>query len=128
MKAHEYDCINNDCDAVAIEDSFNGFLNCYSRMTERCADFICSMALKISCEGCSRICKALGIKISGDTVTCILLKRYQSMQEIRAEDKIGMDDFAYKKRHAYGTIIVDEKTHASIALLEGRDGNSLRAW
>lgn len=28
----------------------------------------------------------------------------------------------------YGTIIVDEKTHDTIALLDGRDGETLRNW
>lgn len=128
IKAHEYDCINKECDAATIAESFHGFLNYYSRMTERCADFICSLALETSCEGCSRICKALGIKVSGDTVIRLLLKRYQAMEKDYVGDNIGIDDFAYKKRHTYGTIIVDEETHKPITLLEGRDGSSLRNW
>jgi transposase len=43
-------------------------------------------------------------------------------------ETIGVDDFAFKKRHNYGTIIVDEKTHSPIAILDGRDGESLRKW
>lgn len=35
---------------------------------------------------------------------------------------IDVDDFAFKKRHTYGTIIVDEETHKPVAILEGRDG------
>jgi len=30
----------------------------------------------------------------------------------------------FKKRHNYETIIVDEKTHKPIAILEGRDGKT----
>lgn len=41
---------------------------------------------------------------------------------------VGIDDFAFKKRRNYGTIIVDEKTHKPIALLEGRDGKTLSNW
>lgn len=70
----------------------------------------------------------LGIKISGDTVIRLLLKRYQAMEHDFIGDKIGIDDFAYKKRHTYGTIIVDEETHNPITLLDGRDGDSLREW
>lgn len=43
-------------------------------------------------------------------------------------DVIGVDDFAYKKRHTYGTIIVNEKTHEPITLLNGRNGDTLREW
>lgn len=128
IKAHEYNCINEDCDNSAIAESFDGFLNTYSRLTERCVDFICTLALETSCEGCSRICRVLGIDISGDTVIRLLIKRYEAFEEPDIGDVIGIDDFAYKKRNTYGTIIVDEKSHDPIALLDGRDGEALRAW
>ena len=38
---------------------------------------------------------------------------------------IGIDDFAFKKRHNYGTIVVDERTPNTIAILNGRDGKTL---
>ena len=41
---------------------------------------------------------------------------------------IGIDDFAFKKRHTYGTIIVDEETHEPVAVLDGRDGVTLKNW
>lgn len=94
-------------------------------MTERCADFICTLALETSCEGCARVCRTLGIKTSGDIVIRLLLKRYESLPQPEVSDVIGVDDFAYKKRHTYGTIIVNEKTHEPITLLNGRNGDTL---
>lgn len=126
--AHEYECVNADCEVTSVAETFNGFLNTYSRMTERCADFISTLALETSCEGCARICRTLGIKTSGDTVIRLLLKRYESLPRPEMGDVIGVDDFAYKKRHTYGTIIVNEKTHEPITLLDGRNGDTLREW
>lgn len=40
----------------------------------------------------------------------------------------GFLSFAFKKRHTYGTIIVDEATHDPVAVLDGRDGESLKEW
>ena len=54
------------------------FLDHYSRKTERLADFICTTALETSCEGCSKICKAMNITISPDSVIRLLLRRYES--------------------------------------------------
>ena len=51
--SHEYECVNDDCEVTSVAETFDGFLNTYSRMTERCADFICTLALKTSCEGCA---------------------------------------------------------------------------
>ena len=128
IRAHEYKCVNDLCDVVSFSETFDGFLNNYSRMTERCSDFICTLALETSCEGCARICRKLGIRISGDTVIRLLLKRYEAMPDPEVGDVIGVDDFAYKKRNSYGTIIVDEKTHKPITLLDGRTGETLREW
>lgn len=60
---HEYECVNDDCDVTSVAETFDGFLNAYSRMTERGADFICTLALETSCEGCSyrEIAKRMGI-------------------------------------------------------------------
>ena len=128
IASHEYECINDGCEVTSFAETFSGFLNTYSRMTERCADFICTLALETSCEGCARICHTLGIKVSGDTVIRLLLKRYDSFPTPEAGDVIGVDDFAYKKRHTYGTIIVDGKTHEPVILLDGRNGDTLREW
>lgn len=128
IRAHEYECMNDNCEATSVAETFDGFLNSYSRMTERCADFICTLALEASCEGCARICRTLGIKTSGDTVIRLLLKRYESLPKPEVGDVIGVDDFAYKKRHTYGTIIVNEKTHEPVTLLDGRNGDTLRKW
>ena len=111
-----------------IVESFDGFISYYSRMTERLSDFLCTLALETSCEGAARIAKNMNIKVSGDTIIKILLKKYDEMEINSCSSTIGIDDFAFKKRHNYGTIIVDEKTHKPVAILEGRDGKTLSEW
>ena len=91
-------------------------------------DFACVLAIETSCESSARIMKSMNIKISGDTVIRLLLKRYSAQPAKTCGSVIGIDDFAFKKRHTYGTIIVDEETHNPITLLDGRDGDALRKW
>lgn len=128
INAYEYKCENSDCSNKTIVESFDGFISYYSRMTERLSDFLCTLALETSCEGAARIAKNMNIKVSGDTIIKILLKKYDEMEINPCSSTIGIDDFAFKKRHNYGTIIVDEKTHKPVAILEGRDGKTLSDW
>jgi len=128
VNAYEYQCDNNKCSVTTFAETINGFLSYYSRMTKRCADFICTLAMETSCEGCSRICRAMNLKISGDSVIRLLTKRFELQDEIKCGSIIGVDDFAFKKRHTYGTIIVDETTHTPVAILDGRDGKTLKEW
>ena len=112
IRAREYYCDNEDCEVSTIAETFNGFIHYYSRMTERLEDFLCSLALETSFEGSIRL----------------LLKRYENQHSFQCGPIIGVDDFATKKRHNYGTIIVDEATHKPVTILGGRDGKSLKEW
>lgn len=124
----DYECDNPECEPDAVTETFDGFLAYNSRMTERLEDFICILAVETSCEACARILKSMNVKISGDTVIRLLTKRYMSQPAPVCGSTVGIDDFAFKKRHTYGTIIVDEETHDTVAILDGRDGESLKEW
>ena len=125
VNIYEYRCLQ--CNR-SVSESFDGFLVKGSRMTERCTDLIIRLALETSCEGASRILKCMGIQSSGDSIIRLLLRRLDCMEMPEAGDVVGIDDFAFRKRHTYGTIIVDGTTHRPIALLDGRDGVSLKEW
>ena len=125
VNIYEYQC--TECNRPVAE-SFGDFIKPVSRMTERCSEFVIRLALGTSCEGASRILAAMGITYSGDSICRLLLKRLESMPATEIGNVIGVDDFAYKKRQNYGTIIVDGKTHRPVALLDGRDGKALKEW
>lgn len=125
---YEFNCVNPECSIISFTETFEKFLNNYSHMTERLADLMTTLALETSCESCARILKSMNIKTSGDTVIRTLIKRYEEQPEPECGSTIGVDDFAFKKRHTYGTIIVDEETHKPVAVLDGRDGAALKEW
>lgn len=125
---YEFNCVNPECSIISFTETFEKFLNNYSHMTERLADLMTTLALETSCESCARILKSMNIKTSGDTVIRTLIKRYEKQPEPECGSTLGVDDFAFKKRHTYGTIIVDEETHKPVAVLDGRDGAALKEW
>lgn len=128
MQIYDYECCSDTCDTFAVTETFDGFLAYNSRMTDRLEDFVCLLAIETSCEASARILQSMKVKISGDTVIRLLLKRYSKQTAETCGSTIGVDDFAFKKRHSYGTIIVDEATHKPVAVLDGRDGTTLKEW
>ena len=128
MQIYDYECDSETCHSFAPTETFDGFLNYNSRMTTRLEDLACVLALETSCEASARIMRSMNIKISGDTVIRLLLKRYSAQPAETCGSVIGVADFAFKKRNKYGTIIVDEETHRPVAVLDGRDGTTLKEW
>jgi transposase len=128
MQIYDYECNSETCRNYSPTETFDGFLTHCSRMTERLEDFACVLAVETSCESSARIMKSMNIKISGDTIIRLLLKRYSNQPAEKCSSTIGIDDFAFKKRYTYGTIIVDGATHNPVAVLDGRDGKTLKDW
>lgn len=128
ITAHEYTCNNKDCPKVTFVEDFDGFLSYYGRMTERCADFICMLAMQVSCEGCARICHAMNLQTSGDSVIRLLSRRYQLQSVFEYGGYIDIDDFSFGKRNHSGTVIVDQAAHRPVAVFDGRDGMTINEW
>jgi len=122
-----YFCTNGNCSETVFMEQYHQFMGRYARYTNRCKDFIAKLALATDAETASKILKSLHIQASGDT-----LLRYAKSQgedlDLPPVKGIGVDDWAYRKRHTYGTIIVDLETHQPLELLEGRDGKTFKIW
>jgi len=127
LTAYRYYCHNSKCKQKVFCETVDDFIGFYKRMTGRLEDFTIALALNTSCEGASRVSELMGIKISGDTLIRMIIKKANEMEPIKT-DIIGVDDWAYKKGSKYGTIIVDGRTHKPIDLLDGRDGRTLKEW
>jgi len=110
VNEYEYQCDNPERDIATFVETVNGFLNCYNGMIDRCADCICTLAMETSYEDGLHICKAMNLKISGDSAICLLTKHFYLQEGVKCGSIIDVDGFALK-RYIYGTLTVYETTH-----------------
>ena len=94
-------------------------------MPERLETALRTVALLTSAKAATRIGRALGYGASASTLLRCA-HRYQPPAVLAGE--IGVDDFAFKRCHSYGTIIVDLATNHPIELLPERSSESLTAY
>lgn len=65
MQIYDYACDSETCRPFAPTETFDGFLNYKSSMTNRLEDFACVLAIETSCESSARTMRSMNIKSAG---------------------------------------------------------------
>lgn len=122
---YKYECLNPACKRSVFMEKLP-FAKSSQVRTDALNSLILGISMFLSNEGASKVLGLLGIKISNDSIQ----KLYDSIEFKDNPDVegIGVDDVAIRKGQKYATAIYDLKDHHLIALLEGRDGQTLREW
>lgn len=122
---YKYNCENPDCGCkVFMEDL--PFAKASQVRTDALNSLILGVSMFLSNEGASKVLALLGVKVSNDTIQ----RLYDRIDFIDNPDveEIGIDDVAIRKGQTYATAVYDLKDHHLIALLEGRDAETLKEW
>lgn len=122
---YKYECENPSCSCrVFMEDL--PFAKASQVRTDALNSLILGVSMFLSNEGASKVLALLGVKVSNDTIQR-LYDRIEFIDDPNVEE-VGIDDVAIRKGQTYATAVYDLKDHHLIALLEGRDAQTLIAW
>jgi len=123
--AYKYDCCTKDCVQKVFMESLPFAYPSQVRSIEL-NNLILAVSLFLSNEGASNVLQLIGIKVSDDAIKRLYdTIKIQDAPEIEA---VGIDDVAIRKGQSYATAIYDLKEHNLIALLKGRDADTLKEW
>jgi transposase len=70
----------------------------------------------------------LSVPWSKDTLLRTVRREAAAAGRVPAATVIGIDDFAWRRGHSYGSIVVDLERHTVIAILPDRQRDTVMAW
>lgn len=119
-------CLNPDCSHTTFAETFD-FLQPKGKKTERLLDKIADISLNTSSVAAADILRD-GIVDVGKSTVCNLLKKNIPLPDKEKITKVCIDDFAFRKRYTYGTVMVDIDTHRIVDVLESREIDDVAQW
>ncbi len=126
VRARHLYCRNRSCPRKTFSERLVGTADAYARRTDRCAGRLLGLAYELGGEAGSRQAQDSGMPASGDTL--LRLIRRAALPEAGHRRALGVDDWCWRRRLRYGTILVDLERRRPIDLLPDRSSESFAEW